>query len=299
VALLLIKIDPVSAPAVVGSKVTCRTADCPGFSVTGKVAPVMVNPVPVIAAALMVSAVEPDEVSVTDWLVGVLILTSPKVRLFVLRLRLTVCAFSCSVNTFAMPPALAVNVAVEVDVTAATVALNPAVVAPAGTVTVAGTVTDELLLARLTISPPACATALSVTVQGSVPAPVIVPLPQARELSTPAADCPVPLRLITTVPLLVALLTIVIDPVAAPAVTGSNFTCRVIDCPGLMVAGKVAPDIVKPVPVSVPLLMVNGDEPEELSVTACVAAVLRFTSPKLTVVVLTLKAGASASSSTA
>ena len=89
-ALLVIAMDPVAAPAVVGSNVTCSTADCPGFSVTGKVAPVIVNPVPVRVAALIVSGDVPDEVRVTDWLVGVLRVTFPKARLFVLRLRIIV-----------------------------------------------------------------------------------------------------------------------------------------------------------------------------------------------------------------
>lgn len=90
VALLVIRIDPVAAPAVVGSKVTCNMAAWPGFRVTGKVAPVIVNPVPVSAAALIVSGEVPVEVSVTDWLVGVLMVTSPKLRFVVLRLRMTV-----------------------------------------------------------------------------------------------------------------------------------------------------------------------------------------------------------------
>ena len=50
------------------------------------------------------------------------------------------------------------------------VAVKGAVVAPAATVTEAGTVTAELLLASVTASPPAGAAALSVTVHASVPA---------------------------------------------------------------------------------------------------------------------------------
>ena len=168
--MLVIAMDPVAAPDVVGSNVTCSTADCPGFSVTGKVAPVIVNPVPVSVAALIVSGDVPDEVRVTDWLVGVLSVTFPKARLFVLRLRMIVCAFSCSVNTLVLPPADAVSVAVVFDVTAATAALNPAVVDPAATVTEAGRVTDELLLDSVTTVPPAGAAAVSVTVHASVPA---------------------------------------------------------------------------------------------------------------------------------
>ena len=77
-------------------------------------------------------------------------------------------------------------------VTEETVAVKAAVVAPAATVTVAGTATDELLLARLTVNPPVAAAAFSVTVQLSVPAPVIEPLVQLSPLSI---GTPVPLRL--------------------------------------------------------------------------------------------------------
>jgi hypothetical protein len=65
-----------------------------------------------------------------------------------------------------------------------TVAVKLAVVAPAATVTLAGTTTAELLLARLTANPPLGAAAFSVTVQLSVPAPVIDPLAQVSALNT-------------------------------------------------------------------------------------------------------------------
>jgi hypothetical protein len=74
-----------------------------------------------------------------------------------------------------------------------TVAVNVALLAPAATVTVAGTVTAELLLARLTLKPPLGAAALSATVQESVPAPVIDPLAQLNEdrfvVGAGAASC--------------------------------------------------------------------------------------------------------------
>ena len=53
--------------------------------------------------------------------------------------------------------------------------------------------TAELLLARLTANPPLAAATFSVTVQLSVPAPVIDPLVQLSPLNT---GTPVPLRLI-------------------------------------------------------------------------------------------------------
>jgi hypothetical protein len=84
--------------------------------------------------------------------------------------------------------------------------VNPALVAPAGTVTVLGTVTAELLLDRFTLRPPLGAEALSVTVQASVPNPVIAPLLQDSALNAAGTAVPEPLRLITIVPLLEALL---------------------------------------------------------------------------------------------
>jgi hypothetical protein len=77
------------------------------------------------------------------------------------------------------------------------VAVKLALPSPVATVTEAGTVTAELLLARLTVNPPLGAAALSPTVHVSVPAPVIVPLAQLNEdrvavLVVLAAD-PVPL----------------------------------------------------------------------------------------------------------
>jgi hypothetical protein len=108
--------------------------------------------------------------------------------------------------------------------TAETVAVKLPVVAPAATVTLAGTVTAELLLARLTANPPLAAAAFRVTVQLSVLAVVIDPLVQLSALNT---GKPVPLRLITVDVPLDELLVSVSEPVAAPANVGSNCTVSV------------------------------------------------------------------------
>jgi hypothetical protein len=63
-----------------------------------------------------------------------------------------------------------------------TAAAKLVVVAPAATVTLAGTTTAVLLLARLTARPPLGAAAFSVTVQLSVPAAVIDALAQLNPL---------------------------------------------------------------------------------------------------------------------
>ncbi|MGD1107617.1 MAG: hypothetical protein ABR865_11280 [Terracidiphilus sp.] len=120
--------------------------------------------------------------------------------------------------------ALAVRVTVAAVLTPDTVAVKLAVVAPAATVTEAGTVTAELLLVRLTVKPPLAAAVFRVTLQLSVPAPVIDPLVHLSPLNT---GVPVPLRLIKVEVPLKELLVNVSWPVAAPAVVGSNPTVSV------------------------------------------------------------------------
>ena len=124
-------------------------------------------------------------------------------------------------------PEVAVRVADCVVVTASIVAEKATLVAFAGTVTVAGSVTAELLLERLTLKPPLPAAALRNTVQESVPDPVIEALEQESAFSVPGAAVPVPLRLIATVGLEVELLVKVRAPVTAPVTEGSNLTVSV------------------------------------------------------------------------
>jgi hypothetical protein len=81
--------------------------------------------------------------------------------------------FNCSVKVLERLFSLAVSVA-DCDVEKLeTVAAKLAPVAPAGTVTETGTVTDESLLDKLTFNPPLGAAAVSARVQVSVPAPFI------------------------------------------------------------------------------------------------------------------------------
>jgi hypothetical protein len=78
----------------------------------------------------------------------------------------------------------------------------------------------------------------------------------------------VPLRLIAREGFAVELLAMATWPVAAPAAVGSNSRLSVTVCPGLRVTGKLAPLIVKPVPVSVAELTVTATLPVEERVTA-------------------------------
>jgi hypothetical protein len=162
--------------------------------------------VPVSAAELMVTGDVPVEVNVTGSVVGVFTVTLPNARLVGLIVNVAAAAFNCRAKVLETLPALAVSVTACADVTDDTVAVNPALLALAGTVTVAGTVTAALLLARLTLKPPLPAAAVSVTVQLSLPDPVIDALLQVSALNVPAPAVPVPVRLITAVPLVDELL---------------------------------------------------------------------------------------------
>jgi hypothetical protein len=115
-------------------------------------------------------------------------------------------------------PADAVSVAVWAVETEAAVAVKLAVAEPARTVTEAGVVTDALLLVKVTAKPPVAAGVFRVTVQMSVPAPVMEAVAQEIAVRT---GVPVPVRLIAA-GLVLELLATVSWPVAAPAVAGSN-----------------------------------------------------------------------------
>ena len=173
---------------------------------TGKVAPDIVKPVPLSVAELMVTGAVPVEVNVTGSVDAVFTVTLPNAKLAGLMVNVGTAAFSCSAKVLETPPALAVRVTDCAVVTDDTVAVNPALVALAGTTTVAGTVTEVLLLVRPTLTPPLPAAELSVTVQASLPAPVMDALLQDNELNTPGTAVPVPVRPITAVPLVVELL---------------------------------------------------------------------------------------------
>jgi hypothetical protein len=185
-------------------------------------------------------------------------------------------------------PALAVRVTVSVALTEETVAVKLAVVVPDATVTEAGTVTAELLLARFTTNPPLAAAAFRVIVQLSVPAAVIDPLVQLSALN---AGSPRPVRVITVEVPVEELLFRISEPVAAPAVVGSNCTVSVAVWLGFKVNGNVAPETLNPAPLMVAALTVTADVPVELKVTVWVTGVLRDTPPKPMLVTLTPSVG--------
>ena len=114
----------------------------------------MVKPVPLSVAELMVTGAVPVEVNVTGSVEAVFTVTLPNARLVGLTVNVGTAAFSCKAKLLETLPALAVRVTACAVVTEETVAVNPALLALAGTTTVAGTVTPALLLVKPTLKPP-------------------------------------------------------------------------------------------------------------------------------------------------
>ncbi len=81
------------------------------------------------------------------------------------------------------------------------------------------------------------------------------------------------------------------DPLPRPCAVGSNCTFSVTDWLGFNVTGNVAPDIVKPVPVSAAELIVTGAVPVEVNVTGWVDAVFTVTLPNVRLAALTVSPG--------
>ena len=212
-----------AAPATPGSNFTFSVAVWPGASVTGRPTPEIAKPVPDIAEALTVTAAVPVEDRISGCVTAESTGTLPKAKLEELIPNVGTAAPNCRAKVSDTPPMLALNVAACTEVTGEMLTVNSALLAPAGTVTAAGTTTALLLLARFTERPPLFAAAFSVTVQLSVPAPVIDPLVQVSPLNT---GTPVPLRLTEVEDAVDELVVTVSSPVAVPVAAGLNCTFK-------------------------------------------------------------------------
>ena len=166
---------------------------------TGKVPPKIENPVPVMEPELMEAGAVPLEVTVTDFVTAVPTETLPNASEFALTLRTGFGAFNCNTKLFDEAFAVADSVAVCDVLTEATLALNDAAEAPEAMFTAAGTVTELLLLATLTLSPTDGAAEVKDTVHTVVAAPVNALLAQDRALTEGVSGDVAPLRLIVVV----------------------------------------------------------------------------------------------------
>jgi hypothetical protein len=97
-----------AVPAAIGKNCTCSVIDCVGFSVTGKLPPTIVKPVPVIAAELTVTGDVPLDVSVNDWVVAVFTVTLPKLKVAAL-------IVNCGLGAAVLVPLRATTAALPLD----------------------------------------------------------------------------------------------------------------------------------------------------------------------------------------
>jgi hypothetical protein len=184
-ALLETESCPETEPVEAGLNWTDNTSACPGFKVTGTLPPETEKPAPEIESALIDTGALPLDVTVTDFVTAVPTETFPNANEDVLRVSAGVPVtdpdpLSLMEVDFDVDPCVAVRVTVCEAVTAETVAGKDALFAPEGIVKVAGTLIAALLLARVTANPADGAAAVKVTVQLSVPAPIIEALAQTR-----------------------------------------------------------------------------------------------------------------------
>jgi hypothetical protein len=111
---------------------------------------------------------------------------------------------------------------------------------------------------------------------------------QESALRDGATVVPVPLRPTVAVGFVDELLVMLSCPVTEPAAVGLNCTVSAMDWPGLSVAGNVAPETVKPVPLTAAALIVTGALPVAFRVTDFIADVFNDTFPNDSELVLTL-----------
>ncbi len=213
--------------------------------------------------------------------------TVPKATLDALTPKTAVAASSSTANVCDTPPALAVNIAACVDVTADASAVNSALLAPAGTVTEAGTTTALSLLVKLIARPPLAAAAFRVTVQVSAALPRMDPLTQLNSVSM---GTPVPLNVTEVEVPLDALLAIVSWPLADPDAVGLNWTVTVTLALAPTVIGRDPfPLIANGCPVRFNSEISIVADPEFVSVTTLLTVLPTATCPKSTVLADTLR----------
>lgn len=183
---------PVAGPVTIGLNSTFSAAVWPPLSDKGNTPPDTEKPEPATMAAVTVTGKLPDEERVSVCVATVFRFTFPNSRLVLLMASTGPDPANCKANDCITPPALAVNVAVCVKLTADTAALNSALVAPAGTVKVGGTTTALLLLAKPMTNPPLPAATFRNTVQLSFPLPAIELLAQVRPSNVGSFGVPPP-----------------------------------------------------------------------------------------------------------
>jgi hypothetical protein len=285
-ALLVMLTLPLSLPVAAGAKVAVKGVDCPAESVSGTVSPLRLKPVPVADAAVTVTLAVPVLVSVTVCASLLPTATLPKLTLVGDVEICSVTPVPLKATVFGEPVALLVivmaPVALPVDV-GANFAVN-------GEDCPAVKVSGRASPLRLKPVPLAeAAVTVTLAVPGLVRVTVCEPLPPTVTLpkftlAGEAESCsvtPVPLRA-TVLGEPVALLVMVMAPVALPVVAGAKVAVKGEDWPAANVSGRVSPLRLKPVPVAEAAVTVTLAVPVFVRVTVCGLLLPTVTLPKFT-----------------
>jgi hypothetical protein len=134
----------------------------------------------------MVTLADPVELNFNVCEAGLFSDVLPNAMLVALIASAAVPGFNCNDSFWEIPPPVAVKVTDREVATALTLAVNVALAAEAGTVIELGTLTAELLLARVTLKPLAGAGAERLTVHVSASVPAMEVLLQERPLKAAA-----------------------------------------------------------------------------------------------------------------
>ncbi len=265
----------------------------------------MVNPAPVIAAALTVTADVPVELKVSVCVVAVFTVTLPKLRLAALADRVPFVGVTpvplndtvvvlpvlelllIVICPVAAPPTVGLNSTDSINVWPGfSVAGNtaPAMLNPAPVIAAALTVTGDV---PVEVNVNACGERV---LTAAIPKFRLDALTERTGLVAAAvATAPIPLNDTIVVFPLIKSLVIATWPAAPPIAIGLNCTCSVVDCDGFSVIGKLAPTRLNPVPVIAAEFTVTGNVPVDVIVTDCVVAVFNATLPKLRLEAVTVR----------
>jgi hypothetical protein len=188
---------------------------------------------------------------------------------------------------FETDPCVAVRLIVCDELTAAIVATKGALFAPDATVTEAGTAIALLLLARLTTNPVLGAAAVKVTVQLSLPAPIIEGAEQLRAEREAVPELePFPCSLMVLDELVAAREVLIVVrlsvPVESVVVLGWYCTFTEILCEARRVVGKAFEATLKALLEVLRSVSCRGELPELVTVMLFEAAVPTLTSPNST-----------------
>lgn len=273
-ALLTIDTDPPALPFAAGLNSTPKLDVCPAAIVIGRLAPLVLNPVPLTFNWLTVSVADPVLRICTVWVLSAPTTTEPKLTLpgvnvtaacWHVPLTATTALVPCAVATVTVPVTFsaAPGAKLSVKVADCPAPIVAFVAIPLAVTSDAFTLTDE----TVTLAFPEF---VIVTLLLALVPALTFPKFTLSGLAVIVAVAPSPDPLSATVlGEFGALLAMDTLPPALPADSGANCTTNVVLFPALTVAGVFSPDTLYPVPFTPICEIVRSALPEFVTVNIC------------------------------